>query len=215
MTRGTDIVGLILSAGASSRMKFHKALLKIGNKTLLEDQVRRIRESGINDIYIVVGCKSEEIKNHHKDLDVVWIENKNWRDGNFSSVLCGLLNIVLSESACHCEEAGGQRGNPANIWGVILLPIDTVGVEVDTIKLIIDSGLKSGSNIIPTHKGRGGHPVFLTKELISEIITTKTPNDRLDQILNAAKSTSRTEVETDAILNNINADEDYRRIRED
>jgi len=174
---------IILAAGASSRMGKPKALLDMGNKTLLEDQVDRLKRAGCSTIIVVVGSEANTIVEHHADLDVVWTTNSEWEKGYFSSILCGLSEVASS---------------------TLLLPIDTVGVPVETIKEILTKGLEENKNIIPTFKDRGGHPVFLTTVFIQKVVSTATLDDRLDYLLNENPDTLRFEVDSESILTNIN-----------
>ena len=216
------VVGLILAAGASSRMGSPKPLLKIAKKTLLEDQVSRMREAGIEDIYVVVGCKANEIKERHKDLDVHWVENKEWKLGKFSSVVCGIKFVILSEcngrriSRLNASNGrsfaplrmtphfGNRRLHGNDIQGLLLLPVDVVNVSPEIMKKVIDEGLKSNQNIIPTFEDHGGHPVFLTSEFCQKISDKNPAVNRLDNLLNNDPKTFRLPVNSRSILNNIN-----------
>ena len=54
--RAADISGIVLAGGFSRRMGTDKAELKLGELTLLELQVRKLRQIGIADI-MVSGCR--------------------------------------------------------------------------------------------------------------------------------------------------------------
>ena len=54
--RAADISGIVLAGGFSRRMGTDKAELKLGELTLLELQVRKLRKIGIPDI-MVSGCR--------------------------------------------------------------------------------------------------------------------------------------------------------------
>lgn len=180
---------IILSAGASSRMGSPKALIRIGEGTLLEDQYLRLSEAGIEDIFIVVGSDPEKIIAAHNTLKCKWVINTNWQKETFSSVLAGL------------KETGGH---------VLLLPVDTVGVDPATIDHIVNSGLKYSCNIIPTYKGRGGHPVFLSRAFVDELIQRAPVNARLDLLLKSWPAVKRIEVDSKNILTNINEPADLK-----
>lgn len=193
------VAGLILAAGASSRMGSPKPLLKIDDKTLLEDQVSRIREAGIKNIYVVVGCKAKEIKDIHNDLDVIWVENKNWERGKFSTVLCGLTLL-------------GSRFRGNDLSGVLLLPVDVPFVPPAIIRQIITEGLKRDKNIIPTFQGNGGHPVFLNYRLAQSILKNQDSNNRLDLILKKNADTEKIPIISREILNNVNTIDEWERL---
>jgi choline kinase len=59
--------GIILAAGKGSRLngtagEAPKCLVQAGGLTLIERQIRILREAGIDDIAIVVGCQSEWVR---------------------------------------------------------------------------------------------------------------------------------------------------------
>ena len=206
------VAGLILSAGESKRMGEPKALLTIDNHTLLEDQISRLKKAGIHDIFVVVGAHRDEILGQHEALDVNWATNESWQSGNFSSILCGLRKTYRSSEPRRDEVPlrGKSRTNNTNDFtGTILLPVDVAGVETKTIRRIIDEGVKRSQNIIPTYNGRGGHPVYLTKAFAKQLLDQHTNNDRLDVIFKKDKDTTRLEVDTKTILNNINTREEW------
>lgn len=74
---------VILAAGIASRLRpltkdTPQCLLKIDKKTILEHQLQNLRESGIQNITIVIGYKANKVKKYCKDVpcDVNFIHNK-------------------------------------------------------------------------------------------------------------------------------------------
>lgn len=175
-----------------------KALLKFpSGQTLLEDQCRRIVDAGINKIFVVVGCDAEKIIEAHNHLNVTWVKNRDWEQGRFSSIQCALERIVAEHG----------------LVSVLMLPVDVVGVPIETIKSIIDAGIATQSNIIPTFEGKGGHPVVLCSETIKTILETSVEEGRLNEILGRGvwpyARTKRIEVGTDSVLRNVNTKEEW------
>ena len=85
---------VLLAAGKSERLykkiKKNKCLLKIGNKTLIENTILAVKESKIQDISIVIGFKSEKIKLFLKKYNQIkYILNKkyNSREMLYSLIL--------------------------------------------------------------------------------------------------------------------------------
>lgn len=83
------IKALILAAGRGSRMKEFteekpKCLVRLGNKPLLEWQLKSIRDAGISKIGLVKGYLGNKI-----DYNLEYFNNKNWDKTNMvSSLLC-------------------------------------------------------------------------------------------------------------------------------
>ena len=85
---------VLLAAGKSKRLykkiKKNKCLLKLGNKTLIENTILAAKEAKIKDISIVVGFKSEKIKLYLKKYNKIkYILNKkyNSREMLYSLIL--------------------------------------------------------------------------------------------------------------------------------
>ncbi len=78
------IPAIILSAGASKRMGMPKALLKVGKKTLLEDQIKRLTTAGCEPIIVVsdggpdqfssIKCGLKALKDHSKGCLILPID---------------------------------------------------------------------------------------------------------------------------------------------
>ena len=81
---------IILAAGRGSRMKektavLPKCLTKLWGKTLLEWQIKAIADGGINDIAVITGYKSDEIRKHQPNL--TYFHNDDWETTNMVATL--------------------------------------------------------------------------------------------------------------------------------
>ena len=90
---------IILAAGYSSRFvplcfDLPKGLLPVKGETLIERQIRQLRDIGIKEIHIVTGAYAEQfdfLKNKH---DVNLIYNKDYAaKNNFASNPAGSLSL--------------------------------------------------------------------------------------------------------------------------
>ncbi len=73
--------GIILAAGKGSRLNgtagdSPKCLVKAGGMTLIERQIRALRQGGVNDIAVVVGCQAEQVR-RACGQDITYVENDN------------------------------------------------------------------------------------------------------------------------------------------
>jgi CDP-L-myo-inositol myo-inositolphosphotransferase len=94
----SDIPVVILAAGEGSRIReagpsIPKPLIPVLGLSLLERTVLTCREAGFRRFLIVVGYEKEKVLEHidelrsrHK-LDITAVENRDWRQGNGTSVL--------------------------------------------------------------------------------------------------------------------------------
>ena len=112
--------GLILAAGRGSRMgksteKSHKCLTVLAGKTLLDWQLTSLRKSGVKEITVVRGYRSEMLQG-----DFNTAENPRWSETNMVSTLfcvpkirtqtiVSYSDIVYSDS--HIIDLMGQKGD--------------------------------------------------------------------------------------------------------
>ncbi|MEJ2724751.1 MAG: nucleotidyltransferase family protein [Deltaproteobacteria bacterium] len=91
------IAGLLLAAGASTRMGKPKQLLPVAGKTLLDRALVQALCSKLDHVVLVLGFKSQEILSrlqtdrHHPKLQI--IENERFREGISSSIIAGLSAV--------------------------------------------------------------------------------------------------------------------------
>ena len=84
------IAAIVPAAGASRRMGSPKALLTIGGKTFLQHIADLLHSAQINEIVLVLGSDEERIRQSLAWFDGTIAVNRNWHEGQLSSILAGL-----------------------------------------------------------------------------------------------------------------------------
>ena len=89
------IKGILLAAGQSKRLKNQNKLLKkFKNKELILHSFKSIQKSKINQIIIVLGYQSNEIKKLiKKNKKIKFVFNKKYKYGISSSIKAGLKKV--------------------------------------------------------------------------------------------------------------------------
>lgn len=93
----TGIAGLVLAAGASTRMGTPKQLLPLGQRTLLDHVLAEALQSNLETVVLVLGFKAQAIKKSlkgnldHPKLRV--IQNKKYAQGISTSLIAGLSAV--------------------------------------------------------------------------------------------------------------------------
>ncbi len=140
----TNFAALILSAGYSSRMGEFKPLLPLGDLSALERTVTLFRTAGVEDVRVVTGHRSEELKPVLERLGVRMIVNNRYREGMFTSVMAGAETI-------------GR-----DIDAFFMLPVDVPLVRPVTIRwLVREYSLESGDVLYPCYQEQRGHPPLI------------------------------------------------------
>jgi molybdenum cofactor cytidylyltransferase len=187
--------GLVLAAGASSRMGQPKALLKIpSGKLLAMEQAGALMAAGITDVVVVLGHNAEEIVAALGETTLRYCFNSSWATGRLSSLQSGL------------------RALPTSIYGVLILPVDTVGVKPATLSRIISMADETTAVAIrPAWQKKPGRILWLSRAVFEEILAIDPdPSFRLDAWMEPRET--RLEVDDPAILNNINTPDEWRRV---
>jgi molybdenum cofactor cytidylyltransferase len=145
------IAGIILAAGASSRMGTPKALLDYRGEMFL-DRLIRVLGTVCDPVIVALGYHAEEIRAsaHGRAQFAV---NPDPSRGQLSSLQTALSQV------------------PADAEGFLFLPVDCPAAEPETIRQIVDAFRSTNSLlVIPQHEGRRGHPVCARRELIAEFL---------------------------------------------
>ncbi len=182
--------GLVLAAGASTRMGRPKALLQTpGGIPLAQYQADLLRRAGCDEVLVVLGSDFETISKQIPNCKT--IRNADWEKGRFTSVQAGLRTLHAFD-------------------GCFILPVDTVGVSLKTLEATREfAGQKKPSAVRPTFKGQPGKIAWISKSLADEWIRAKPTDTRLDEILK--EKAVQLPVDDAAILNNINTPEEWKK----
>jgi molybdenum cofactor cytidylyltransferase len=82
--------GLVLAAGAATRMGRLKQLLPYRGKTLVEHAVEQAFDAGFDPVAVVVGCEAAAVRAVLAAQSVLFVENPRWRLGMGSSIAAGM-----------------------------------------------------------------------------------------------------------------------------
>lgn len=148
---GLRLSAVVLAAGKSERMGVNKLLLRIAGKTLLDLILEALKASSLQEIYVVLGHRPEELRPILKWHNVEEVLNPDYEEGMLSSFKAGLRR-VSSDAAFLI--LGDQLLEPA-----LLVRMSSV-MEGDPQAHIVS----------PTHMGRRGHPVLFRRTIFGEIL---------------------------------------------
>ena len=89
------IKGILLAAGQSRRLKNENKLIKIfKDKPLIHYALNSVQNSKIKKLIIVLGYQFKEVKKKiKKNKKIIFVHNKNYKNGMSSSIKSGLKKI--------------------------------------------------------------------------------------------------------------------------
>lgn len=184
--------GIILAAGASTRMGSPKALLHTASGAPLADaQAAALTNGGCHQSIVVLGADAANI---HAHLHTPVAINFAWKTGRISSVQTGLRMLP-------------------SFGGYFILPVDTVGIAAETIFAMRQyADAKRPHAIRPVHRGQKGRIAWVSAGIAQIILATvSTPDGRLDELINPIAQ--EIDIGDGAILNNVNTPEDWERLK--
>jgi CTP:molybdopterin cytidylyltransferase MocA len=182
--------GLVTAAGASRRMGSPKALLTLPDgRRLAAAQAQLLVDGGCAEAAVVVGAAAERIAAGLPDCRV--IHNPDWATGRLSSVRAGIGGFP------YCD-------------GVLILPVDAVGVAVATVRQVLAAAESAEGEVAlrAVCQGQPGHLVWLSRLLMDRLLAASV---EADTPLNAwlAPWTQAVETGDAALLRNLNTPADW------
>jgi CTP:molybdopterin cytidylyltransferase MocA len=148
--------GLLLAAGAGTRMGRPKALVSDEDGSWLEHGVRVLDDGGCDGVTVVLGARSAEAVAFLDGLGVDLVIAHDWESG-------------MSASLC-----AGLRGMPADATAALVLLVDLPDVTADVVRRVLETGAGTAALARATYDGRPGHPVLLGREHWAGILATAT-----------------------------------------
>jgi molybdenum cofactor cytidylyltransferase len=165
------LAAVILSAGKSSRMGSPKALLPLRGRAFLEHLLEVAShpalvsgnaakgEPGIGWMRIVLGAHVDAITSALKLDPATVVVNPDWEQGQLTSIQAAIRSLPESKTD-----------------GIVLFLVDHPLISAAVVDLLIQQFYKSGRPIVlPTYRGKRGHPVLFAERLYGELLSA--PSD--------------------------------------
>ncbi len=153
----SQLGGIVLAAGASSRMGRPKGALPIGvdGETIIARVVRVLCEAGLPRVVVVTGAHPAVADSLDlSDGRVRVVHHPGWPDGQLSSLQCGLRVL---------EQEGP-------VQGVVMTLVDVPLVQTATVATLIEVWTRTGAPIVRPMRGTShGHPVLFDAAVLPEL----------------------------------------------
>ncbi len=192
------IAGIILAAGASSRMGRTKALLPVGNDCFATRLVRTFADAGIGRVVVVCADDIATIRRRLSacGLPAEIVANPQRDEGQLSSLRVGLAALAAPE-----PEA------------IAVSPVDMPLVSVETIRTLLDRWRHSRAPVVrPARAGRHGHPVIFDRAVFGELREAEVRAGARVVIRAHATEAVDVAVDDEGAFQDIDTPEDYARL---
>jgi len=153
---GRRVGGILLAAGASTRMGRLKQLLPVAGIPLVEKTLSAALKSRLDRLVLVLGHCAAEVEGAlgavRQDPRLMIVHNPHYRKGISSSLVAGLNNIA------HCQDHAM----------ILLADMPFIGKNVidQLIEAYLESQLPIGAVKVDD---RASHPVVFRRDLFSEL----------------------------------------------
>ena len=144
---------VVLAAGKSTRMRGpNKLLAEIEGVPMIRRVVRTALSSKVDEVVVVLGWEEEKIRTALAELECRITVNRNFEEGQSSSVRTGVSAINPSSEA------------------VMILPGDVARIDVKSINMVAEKYERDRCLIVvAAYEGRSGHPILFDRKLFPEI----------------------------------------------
>ena len=220
------MVGVLLAAGASTRMGRPKALAEANGGSFIACGIRTLWKV-CDRVIVVLGADAPRIRARterelvnlvstgrwvhelaaaHRTghFEVHFVVNRSWRRGMFSSVRAGLRTALRARPAAVLVAA---VDHPAVRPGTVA---DLAHVLLDALAACRTPATRARFSyaLVPRHRGRRGHPVALSPALARAVATDAAAADLSDAIRRHARLVGYLDVSDPGVVRNRNTPAD-------
>ena len=148
------VSGLVLAAGASTRLGRPKQLLPFGTTTLLGQVIAEARAaSALDEVVVVIGGAATEVRRRVDLAGAKVVENPEFTQGCSSSYRTGLGALDPRAQA------------------VTVLLGDQPGVDRTVIDTVVDEWRRTQDRILlASYRTREGHPLVFARALFDQLV---------------------------------------------
>ena len=147
------VSGLVLAAGASTRLGRPKQLLPYGGTTLLGHMVAEARAaSALDEVIVVIGGAADEVRRRVDLHGARVVENPQFGEGCSASYRTGLAALDPRAEA------------------LAILLGDQPGVDRAVIDTVVEEWRRTRDPIVlASYQGREGHPLMFARALFDQL----------------------------------------------
>jgi molybdenum cofactor cytidylyltransferase len=198
MALSPSFAGVILAAGASSRMGRDKALLPWQGGTFLSAAIQALQRE--TELVIVVAGKNASALEPVVFANAAFlVENAHPELKQMSSLQRGLEEVL-------------NRGRDA----AIITLVDRPAPRAETIRQVKDAFLSAEDKTwaaVPEYGGRHGHPIIVGREMIDAFLRAPATSSARDVEHARQQHILYIPVDDPLVTVNVNTEEDYEKLR--
>jgi molybdenum cofactor cytidylyltransferase len=193
--RGGAVAGIVLAAGASTRMGKNKLLLLLDGESALKKAVRRALSSGLDPVIVVLGHEADRALRELSGLPCLPIRNPDYASGIHSSLRTGIAAV------------------PARARAAAVLLADMPFVTEGMIATLIERYRQSSAPLVLSdYAGVQAPPTLYDRSLFAELLAAEVPGCS-KRIVKRHAGEAVSVAWPEAALTDLDRPEDYDRVR--
>jgi molybdenum cofactor cytidylyltransferase len=198
MALSPSFAGVILAAGASSRMGRDKALLPWQNGTFLSEAIRALQPA-TELVIVVAGANADSLAPIVNAQAAFLVVNPDPQRGQFSSLQVGLQEVL-------------NRGRDAAIVTLVDRPAAALAT-IQQIKAAFAASDDQTWAIVPEYGGKHGHPIIVGREMIEAFLRAPTASTARDVEHARQPHVRYFPVDDPLVAMNVDTPEEFERLR--
>lgn len=186
--------GIILAAGASTRMSRPKPLLTWRGEPFVRQVARTALAADLSPVIVVAGDQLAEIQAAVNDLNVRVVHNADWATGQSTSIKAGLTAL------------------PDTIGSAIFLLVDQPHIPIELVRSLVARHAQSLPPVVaPLIEDRRGNPVLFDRVTFADLLALS--GDVGGRAVFARHRVTYVPWHDAALLLDVDTPEDYQRLR--
>jgi molybdenum cofactor cytidylyltransferase len=191
------VTAAVLAAGQSRRMGRNKLLLPWGETTVLGQTLSNLTGSAVHDVVVVSGHDPGPVEGIAADHGAAWLHNPDYREGEMLSSLQLAVRSTAPRTAA-----------------VLVVLADQPMVGPETIdRLLVAFWQGQGEIVAPVYEGQRGNPVLIGRPFFDELLALPAGAAPRDLLGRHPEAIHLVEVETAAVLQDLDEPDQYERWR--
>ena len=188
------VSAILLGAGESKRMGVNKLRLPWGRTTVFEHCLNTLLRSDVHEVVVVLGSKAADLRDSLQKTGARVVVNPFYRGGISTSIRKGIRVV-----------------DPAS-QGILIALGDQPFLKAATINLLVRAfAVRDRSIIVPSFRGKRGHPVIFHRTFAKELLRLKGDVGARSILERHPGDVGSVRVRSEGVLKDIDTREDYRK----
>ena len=194
------VAAVVLAAGESRRMGRNKLLLPWGDTTVLGQTIANTLASGVAEVVVITGHEGEAVTRVADVVGVAGVVAIIWNEDYAKGMLSSVQTAV--------------RSRPPAIEAILVILGDQPMVEPAVFDAILNAYAASPLGLVaPIYQGRRGNPVLIDRRHFAELLALPPEAAPRALLQRHPDDLLTVDVESAAILHDLDRPEDYERWR--